>query len=424
MQRISWLVAGGYRSVMPASPISLAGYVERDAVFHAIDEPLEVNALVLGSGGRRLVILTFDLLFVGRTLRDDIEQHLARRHGISARDVLLIASHTHFAPASMDDMPRVGQPDPAYVRMLSAESLALIDQLLTQASQTAELRVGVGEANSAINRRWIGLRRSGWHIERRCEFAPNPRALADPGLTVLRFDGDGGTRGLLWHYTCHPVGFPDRLTLTAEYPGVVRRALRKHFGGELPVIFLPGFAGDVRPRIVKPRERHGRALLPMLGEPPLDFEVPSVERWRAWAHMLAQAATETAQRAASAQPEPPAIATAQSDVPLDRLLAGGAAGRTVRSQRVMLGPRTQFIALSGEPTMPHAATVTQRWPGQRTLPLGYTGDAFGYFPTDAQLRQGGYEADGFIDLVGLHGPFREPPDRVLVELMDGLERVA
>lgn len=416
-----WNVASGNCQITPKSAVSLAGYVEREAAFHAVHEPLEINAAVLGWGDQRLVLVSFDVLYVGRSLRDAVERHLLERHAIKSRDVLLVASHTHFAPAISDDMPRIGRPDAAYMRGLIETTKALLDRVLAMAPRPAEFRFAAGQAPLVMNRRWIGLRRSGWRLSERCEFAPNPRGLADPTLSVLRLEDAGGVRALLWHYTCHPVSFPDRLTLTAEYPGVVRRALRQHLGANLPVLFLPGFAGDVRPPFVKPRQGRRTSLLPKFADPPLDFAVPSLEEWQAWAGTLASVTVDTARRAAEAEPEPPRIWTADCAVPLDRLLAGGTEGRTVRSQRLRLGPRTQIIALSAEATTPHAATVKKCWPGLRTLVLGYAGDVFGYLPTDKQVRQGGYEVEGFIDLVGLSGPFRESPDRLLAGLLRELK---
>src|SRR5262249_241470 len=35
--------------------------------------------------------------------------------------------------------------------------------------------------------------------------------------------------------------------LSSDYPGGVRHALRRHVGRELPVVFLQGFCGDLRP---------------------------------------------------------------------------------------------------------------------------------------------------------------------------------
>src|SRR5215472_6815289 len=34
--------------------------------------------------------------------------------------------------------------------------------------------------------------------------------------------------------------------LSSDYPGFVRQALRAHLGGELSVLFLQGFCGDLR----------------------------------------------------------------------------------------------------------------------------------------------------------------------------------
>ena len=71
---------------------------------------------------------------------------------------------------------------------------------------------------------------------------PNPRGPRDETvrLFVAAREADGaGPMGILWNYGCHPVTAYPADVVSADYPGVVRRALRSGCGADLPVCSCP-----------------------------------------------------------------------------------------------------------------------------------------------------------------------------------------
>ncbi len=78
--------------------------------------------------------------------------------------------------------------------------------------------------------------------------APWPDGPRDETVHVLEARAaDGSVPALLWQYACHPVCNPERLRVSAEFPGVVRQRLRRDLGPETAVLYLQGFSGDIRP---------------------------------------------------------------------------------------------------------------------------------------------------------------------------------
>ena len=357
-------------------------------------DPSEANAVVLAADGRRVVLVGFDLLYVGPELTGRVSDHLRTHHGIAADDVLLAASHTHFAPATDPGKPIIGIADPGYIAVVGDRVIALLDRLL--ADPGAPVGAGMAErrADHSVNRRLPTPTPDGGT---RIAFAPNPAGRRDERVTVVRLEREPGVPvALVWHYTCHPVGLPDRSLLSPDYPGIVRARLRTVFGRDLPVLFLQGFCGDVRPVARQGSWWWGRRRTP---EAFIPFDDAG---YAAWADGLAGCCLAAARAARSGRLEGP-LASAARDIPAECLVADGAGRPPLRLQRLDLG-RLSLCALSAEPTQDIAAVFPPAPAGIRRLAVGYAGDVFGYLPSDAQIAVGGYEVDGFLPLFGLGGP--------------------
>ena len=82
-----------------------------------------------------------------------------------------------------------------------------------------------------------------------------------------------------------------------------------------------------------------------------------------------------------------------------------------RSTALDIGSRWSMIALSAEPSSAYAELLDlgPAWP------VSCTGDVYGYLPTEAQRRAGGYEADGYFAALGLQARLRPDGERRVVE---------
>src|SRR5690349_20961787 len=96
-------------------PVRLAGYASRQTPVSTILDDIEITALLLEGGGRRCLILSFDLMIVGRELADLIQSRL-HALGFRTDEVMMLASHTHCAPATDSACARLGTPDLQFIR--------------------------------------------------------------------------------------------------------------------------------------------------------------------------------------------------------------------------------------------------------------------------------------------------------------------
>jgi hypothetical protein len=140
------------------------------------------------------------------------------RHGFKLDEIVLLASHTHFAPATDRACSPLGVPEQQFVRDVAAATEALLLRMLGEPRAEITLEMRQGPLNHSINRRryWpfptLG-RTYGFRLTS-VSMAPNPDGAKDELATVLllRRVDDGEVIGAIWHYTCHPTAVvPDNV---------------------------------------------------------------------------------------------------------------------------------------------------------------------------------------------------------------------
>ena len=218
--------------------------------------PTEVQALIIESASSRSVLVGADLIWFASDQAEALRTEIARRAKCERDCVSLCATHTHGKP-NPDVRFAYGQCSDALIEHVNACVLGVVEKALSAPSQA--VRVARGRARApgvSINRRREAWLRHGLRLRRRVQNLPNPWRPVDDRVTVLVFlsEASGRAVALITHYACHPVADPaDRRG--ADFPGFLRRDLRRQFGAELVSVFLQGFCGDVRPALL--RRPHG-----------------------------------------------------------------------------------------------------------------------------------------------------------------------
>jgi hypothetical protein len=327
-----------------------------------------------------------------------------------------LASHTHYAPATDQACECLGMPEVEFVNDVADAAENLVRQIQRQPPSEVRLDVFQGNLNHSINRRryWpfptLG-RTYGFRLTS-VSFAPNPSGPRDEQATVtlLRKADEGQVLGVIWHYTCHPTAVVPDNVISSDYPGAVRRALRKHFG-EIPCVFAQGFCGDIRPNIPSSRNigwrQRLRRIIRTIVSGPL-FGSPSAEDWMRWSQSLAAGLCDIAQGSPARTFSPASLRTGSAAIPLGDFFSGSAPDKMLAAQAVRIGEELEIVALSAEATVEWERILDEAAPvpsGRIRLYAGYLGALFGYLPTAAQVPEGGYEVDGFQPLFGLSGTF-------------------
>jgi len=254
----------------PDWPVALGGYGARmGALSKGVHDPVMAKALYLEGGGRKVVLVTTDLIGSLRDMRDDVRAQLP-----PDVDVIFAASHTHSAPSALVDTKNfiltatIGRYDPRLRAWMRDRFVDVIRRAIA-ARGPATFAIGSADAPEFCR-------------NRRSEHYPKGDAPVDPALGVMRVGG-----AIVVNYTAHPtiVG-PKSMDVSADWPGALQRHLEK-LGAV--ALFTNGAEGDMSPAApggeddFEKCERLGaalaeRALAVRLTPPRSDVAVRYVER--------------------------------------------------------------------------------------------------------------------------------------------------
>jgi neutral ceramidase len=346
--------------------------------FEGVRLPLLANVLVLEQQGRRMALVSLDLLgLAGRAVGS--QERFRRRIVIAAgrcidnADLVIAATHTHSAPETLTatDLYKT----PAFRRW--------VDDLATRIGQA--IREAIPTLAPAVIRT-ASVKAPGLGIHRRIKtirgielsHPPIPRKdiLCDCGpvddqvhvLAVARVS-DKRTIAVLVNATCHPVHEMCIRNISPDYPGEMARTLRRKHPGTV-VLFFNGAAGDINPPTVSGGPR------------------------RAAAHgrKLAQAVEEALKRARPVRPEPLALRRSRVALTGRSTVNGQPVSRAVVAPLAGLRfGQTAWLFLPGEPFVEIGLQIKRASPFKETAVIGYAEDMIGYLPTERAFDEGGYE---------------------------------
>lgn len=227
--------------ITPMSGIGIAGYYKPRYVKGVLDA-LELNALALQCGEKRIVLLSLDHCGVHTPEAAAIRNFVAKACDLSVEAVYLHATHTHTAPflvMDSDDPLEREYFDFVLHRAADAARYALDDL------QPARMGYAVGSApNIAFIRRF---RMKDGSIQTN-PGVNNPDIVepigeVDERVNVLRFDREGADSLVLVNFGDHPDTVGGE-RVSADWPGFLRRRVEKALDN-VRCIFFNGAQGDV-----------------------------------------------------------------------------------------------------------------------------------------------------------------------------------
>ncbi len=214
--------------ITPPMGVEMSGYgpYEKRIATEVLD-PLYAHALWLEAGEERLLILTLDLISIGRVLRDAVAHQISRQCGLPPENILIAASHTHSGPATQL-MIGWGERDQAYLRRL--EGLLVEAAVAAQGSLTP---ARLGACRQRIQ--GIGVNRE--------QPALGP---LDTAAQLMRIDtADGTPLAVVYNIGAHGVArYPYTRRISADWPGLVAAGIQDALPPAV-ALFLQGCLGNI-----------------------------------------------------------------------------------------------------------------------------------------------------------------------------------
>lgn len=395
--------------ITPSRLLPTACHGPFDVASERVALPFEANIVALRENGHTLVIVTLDWFFASPGLRACILEQCAG--SLDETSLFVAASHTHTSPAT--DRTKIGfsAVNEAYVASIESAIASTVHKILRSGDwRTARLRFTTTACDCAIHRRRKIWQYRGQRIRQMIARYPNPKGPRDRELRLLRVEDEAGQLlSLIWGVSCHPTEWPRIRELSSDYPGVVRRALQAHVGFNLPVLFLQGFCGDLRPPAVGLWRRTGswsRRLL-LLANTLVNgpcFTGFSPEAHDSWQSGIVESARRAVDEAANVPPLATKLVLHRTSIALSALgLSGETAALTCHW--FDLAEQLRVVGISAEPCWEYTHLIKSTFPDRTIWPVGYVDSVFGYLPTQAMLSEGGYEVTGFRKRFGIKGEF-------------------
>ena len=406
-----WKAGAAAVKITPEHSMWMAGFAARTNSSQGVAQDLFAKALAVeDAAGARLVIVTYDLIGVPRTLRQALAKRCAEAYHLAPESLLLNASHTHSGPefrlngANSDDGDVTRQQEAeAYGRQLEDKTFQLIGDALKNLAP-ARLDYLHACCGFAMNRRRP--------TARGFTNAPNPDGPVDHVVPVLRVTSPDGKqlRALLFGYSCHNTTL-SFYKFCGDYAGYAQEYLQAAHP-ETVALFIQGCGGDQNPyprRTPDFVQRHGRALADAV-ESALDT-VP-----HPLAGPLRAAFSEVALDYAPLPPRADLQKLLDSKNKYERghakwLLNQMDQGKVPANypcpvQVVRFGKDLVLVAIGGEVVVDYALRLKKELAGPAVWVAGYSNDVFAYIPSRRVLEEGGYEAGGAMIYSRTHpGPW-------------------
>lgn len=211
-------VGTAIRDITPLGPEQLCGYPE-SPVSTGVHDPLFLSAYYFTDGSNEALYLTADLCFFTRKKAEQIATAIADATGVPVAQIMLAATHTHYAPATDCDIYRqaIG-PElcPEYMKLVLEKAVEAAAAAVHTAFE-AKLAWSVGYCGKEQG---IGGNRH------------DPEHLAqDPSVTVLSMVDESNTvRGVLVNYALHPTILNTTNSLvTADYVAYIRQCVTREY---------------------------------------------------------------------------------------------------------------------------------------------------------------------------------------------------
>lgn len=233
-------------------------------------DPLMANAVAMRSGDETVVIVSNDICMVLPDFVAATQESFAERTGLPAEKLLIHATHSHVAPATISGF--WGDMDPGFMDALQDSIVSAAQTALERMEPVAPFS-GTGTLDN-LNWNRMSMYDDGTSVMHGSADKPGfigTEGARDPNVGVIFFrsirdrnapDDQGKILGVIANFGTHPNCVENELYYSADIPGEVRRLLKATLGSDTGVVYLTGAAGNVASVI----RESGRTEQPWMGE--------------------------------------------------------------------------------------------------------------------------------------------------------------
>ena len=384
--------------ITPDFEVELCGFAARTQPAVGVLEPIFARALYLDDGNERLLWIVCDVVALGRELVEGFRAWAKSTLGLESRQVLLCATHTHSAPATIP-LNAAGQYSDRYVRFLRFHLEGVAREGMRRPRPCRFIR-GRSGCSTGVDRR----RKGSSHV--------------DHNLWTLAFaDAAEKTDDLVavaMNYPMHPValGSGER-RISPDWCGAAAGKIYDCVPGRPVVLVTNGAAGNINPWQMDVAPERVRQMGEILGtssvralagprRPDLSDATLAIKSVTIPLPLdvLDDAGIDAAAEAFAARFAPGHPWAAKGEAvgatwreSMKRTIASpdGGGETPIEIQAIRIGD-VRVVAVNGE-VFSRFTELVRKGTTADLFVVGYANAAFGYIPTRAAYAEGGYEVD-------------------------------
>jgi len=226
-------------NITPEIGCHLAGY-SANIISDSKNDDLYVTAFAFGKGETKALMVSIELCSLKLFIVDEVRSEIAKTTGVSYESIILSCTHTHTGPR-LSGGAGWGEPDMEYYNSIFKPAILKAASDAVGSMEPATMAVARGLSSVGMNRRELTL-------ENKIKLGQNPYGVYNPHMTIVAFKNESGKPlGNMIHYGCHGTSAGSIRTISADWMGIMNRALEEKSGAL--TAFFNGPEGDVGPRI-------------------------------------------------------------------------------------------------------------------------------------------------------------------------------
>ncbi|MEZ6129704.1 MAG: neutral/alkaline non-lysosomal ceramidase N-terminal domain-containing protein [Planctomycetaceae bacterium] len=426
----SWQAGVARQVITPPAPMWMSGYASRTGPAEGTLHDLWAKALVIQDpAGEKLVLVTLDLVGIGRDVSIDACTRLQKKFGLKRSQIALCTSHTHTGPVVGSNLGSMYFLDEAGQKLVTEQTERIVVGIVTAVGnamedlQPAKLSYGMGTATFAVNRR--NNREPDVPKLREAGELKGPIDHSAPVLAV--HDADNSLKAVVFGYACHATV----LSLnqwSGDWPGFAQIELEKRHPDAV-ALFMAGCGADQNPlprRTVELAEAYGQQMADAVDKA-LDGEMHPVTGALKSTYQeidLALGELPTRDQVTQDLESPNKYIASRAKSLLAELDSKGQLASTYPYpvQIWAIGDRARTVILGGEVVVDYSLRLRSEFPDHDLWVAGYSNDVMAYIPSLRVLKEGGYEGASSMIYYGLPTVWSENVEEHIVETVHALAK--
>ena len=389
----SWRAGASAVDITPVQPMWMSGYAGRDRPAEGTLTKLWAKALVLEDPrGERVVMVTLDLVGIGREVSLPLRQSLKKEFGLEMRQIAFCTSHTHTGPVVGANLGSMYSYGPEQQKLVDAYTLKLhADVTRAVDLQPSELAWAVGHATFAVNRR-----------ENREADVPELREKGllkgpiDHDVPVLQVKRGDKVRAIVFGYACHSTVL-SFYQWSGDYPGFAQIDLQQAYPGAI-AMFWAGCGADQNPlprRTVELAQEYGSRLAKAV-QKTLEGPLKPIEGQLDSAYSEIDVVFDTLPTKAQIEETLKTGNKYEQGRARHLLMTIEREGKLSPTypypiETWRLGNDLLMVVLGGEVVVDYSIRIKSELGPETTWVAGYSNDVMAYIPSVRVLKEGGYE---------------------------------